>query len=236
VIGLIMVGMLVAACSGAVPAPANTPAPVQIAPAAPVEAAPTADAAADAGADAATDREVRSFTIDPTQSLARFTLTEELMGVPTTVVGESNGVAGGIEINFADYRQTKILPLQIDASAFTTDNNFRNRAIRRFILQSEQPQYQYITFTPTAVAGLPTEAAVGDTFEFTVEGDLTIREVTQPVDFVVSVTPLSATELAGKARTTVLWADFDLQIPDVPSVANVSDDVLLEFDFVATVP
>jgi hypothetical protein len=53
------------------------------------------------------------------------------------------------------------------------------------------------------------------------------------VSFALTVTPLSETELVGSATTTVLRRDFNLQIPDVPSVANVSDEVILQINFVA---
>jgi hypothetical protein len=39
--------------------------------------------------------------------------------------------------------------------------------------------------------------------------------------------------LVGLASTTILRADFDLTIPQVPAVAGVSEAVLLEIDFVA---
>jgi polyisoprenoid-binding protein YceI len=81
--------------------------------------------------------------------------------------------------------------------------------------------------------GLPETVTVGAPFEFSVTGDLKIRDITQPVTFAVTVTPVSETELQGSARATVQRADFDLRIPSVPSVANVSEEVFLEFDFVA---
>jgi polyisoprenoid-binding protein YceI len=109
----------------------------------------------------------------------------------------------------------------------------RNGQIRRAILQTNNPEYQFITFTPTAVEGLPENVTVGEPFEMTVTGDLAIREITQPITFEVTVTPVSESEIQGSARATLFRADFDLQIPSVPSVADVSEDVLLEFDFVA---
>ncbi len=234
---LLVFVVMLAACGGsspAAPAPASTTAPAEVA-AEPTEVAaeePTVAPTAPVEENA-TSSEMRSFVIDPAQSIVRFTLTEELMGAPTTVVGESNAIEGGVDVDLADYANTSITALRVDAGAFVTDNDFRNRAIRRFILQSEQPQYQYITFAPTVVEGLPENATVGEAFEFTVSGDMTIRDVTQPVAFTVSLTPVSETQLEGSARTTVLRSDFDLQIPDVPSVANVSEDVLLEIEFVA---
>jgi polyisoprenoid-binding protein YceI len=173
------------------------------------------------------------FVIDPAQSEVRFTLTELLMGNPTTVIGAGNGIEGNVTVNFDDYSQTVINPIVIDATTLATDSNMRNGQIRRAILQTNNPDFQFITFTPTVVDGLPESVTVGEPFDITVTGDLTIRAATQPMTFAVTVTPVSETEIHGSASTTLLRADFDLQIPSVPSVADVSEEVLLEFDFVA---
>lgn len=236
-----------AACGGApipvpMPTPMTTQAPATEAPAEESTAAPTA-APAEEAAPAATTApaenastvpvagDARAFRIDPNRSEVSFTLTELLMGNPTTVVGVSNAVTGDVTVNLRDYALTAIGPITIQAETLTTDNNFRNRAIRNFILQTGQ--HPTITFTPTAIEGLPDSAAVGNTLNLTVAGDLTIRTTTQPVSFALTVTPLSETELEGIATTTVLRGDFDLQIPEVPSVADVSDEVVLQINFVA---
>lgn len=191
-------------------------------------AVPAEEAAAAAGPMGTT-----TFTIDAAQSEVRFTLTELLMGNPTTVIGVGNGIEGSVTVDFDDYSQTTISPIVIDASLLETDNNMRNGQIRRNILQSNNADYQYITFTPTAVEGLPEGATVGEPFDIMVTGDLTIRTITQPMTFAVTVTPVSETQIQGNASATLMREDFDLQIPSVPSVADVSEEVQLAFDFVA---
>ena len=228
-------------------APAATEAPAADAPAAteaPAEEEMAEDEAAEATAEATEEAMeeaaaaegamgTTTFVIDPDQSEVRFTLTELLMGNPTTVVGTGNGIEGDVTVNFDDYSQTTISPIVIDASLLATDNNMRNGQIRRAVLQTNNPDFQYITFTPTAVDGLPESATVGEPFDITVTGDLTIRTITQPMTFDVTVTPVSETEIQGSASTTLMRADFDLNIPSVPSVADVSEEVQLAFDFVA---
>jgi polyisoprenoid-binding protein YceI len=196
------------------------------------EAAATDSASSEAAAAPAAD--VRTFAIDQAQSEARFQIDEELMGAPVTVVGATPLVDGSINIDLADMTRTTIGPIAIDASDFKTDRDMRDRAIRRFVLQSGDEKYKFITFTPVSIEGLPAQAAVGDEITLTVNGDLTIREITKPVTFDVTVKVDSDTQLTGLARTTVLRSDFDLQIPSVPSVANVSEEVGLELAFVAT--
>jgi polyisoprenoid-binding protein YceI len=109
----------------------------------------------------------------------------------------------------------------------------RNRTIRGQILQSAQDQYEFINFQPTALSGLPASVTMGEPFSFQITGDLTIRDITKPVTFDVTVTPKSETEISGTAKTTVQRGDFNLIIPNVPMVANVSEAVQLQIDFVA---
>lgn len=172
------------------------------------------------------------FLIVPEESQARFTLDEVLRGEPTTVVGTSGLVAGQIAIDPANPTAAQVGVIQINARALATDNQMRNRAIGNRILQTDS--YEYITFTPTAISGLPDSVAVGQAFTFQVTGDLSIRDVTRPVTFEVTVTPISETRLEGLASTTVLRSEYDLTIPNVPGVADVSEGVLLELEFVAT--
>ena len=182
---------------------------------------------------AATGANTRVFAIDQSKSAARFTLNEVLMGSPKTVVGTTSLISGTISIDLADPSKTTVSPLQIDARDFRTDSSMRNGAIRRFVLQTSKDENRYIVFTPKAIEGLPKTAKAGDAFAFKISGDLTISGVTKPVTFATSVKAESATELSGLAKTQVLRSDFNLTIPNVPSVANVTDEVQLELQFAA---
>ena len=172
------------------------------------------------------------FQIVPDQSSVRFIIDEVLNGSPKTVIGETNQVAGQIEVSFSDPPASRVGEIQVNARTLATDNNFRNRAIKNAILQTDA--YEFVTFTPTSLAGLPASVQVGDTFTFQLTGDLTIREITKPVTFEVEVTVVSETSLTGKASTVIQRADYNLVIPEVPSVAGVSEEVRLEIDFGAS--
>lgn len=214
---------------GAAPATATPasnpadPAPTPTATAAPTESAP----------EPTPEARLRTFRLAPGQSEARFIVDEVLLGRPNTVVGSTDQVTGTIQVDLNDFRQTQVSPIQVDARSLATDNRFRNRSIQRQILQSQRDEYRYIVFTPTAIEGLPETVNLGEPFTFQIVGDLTIRDITSPVTFEVTVTPVSETELTGLARTTVTRSMFDLRIPNVPGVADVSEDVQLELEFVA---
>lgn len=177
---------------------------------------------------------LRTYEIVPGRSEARFFIDEVLLGSPNTVVGRTGLVNGQLLAEINRPAEAQVGPIQIDARDLTTDNNFRNQAIRGRILNSSQDEYQYIFFTPNAIEGLAEEpAVVGQPVTFNISGDLQIRDISNPVTFAMTVTVNSETELSGFGVATVQRSDFDLRIPSVASVAEVSEEVRLEIEFVA---
>jgi polyisoprenoid-binding protein YceI len=172
------------------------------------------------------------FQIVPDQSEVRFKMSEMLHGQPNTVIGRTNQVAGSILIDPTKPVNSQVGTIRVDARTLVTDSSMRNRVIERAILQSDQ--FEYIEFKPTALVGLPQSVALDQPFTFRITGDLTIRSVTNPVTFDATVTPVSATQVKGTAAATIQRADYNLVIPSVPSVANVSEDVQLQIGFVAS--
>lgn len=215
--------------AGATPAPTTAPQPEPTAnsvPATLVVIEPTL-----APTDAPAAAESVLLQIAQEQSTARFTINEVLNGAPKTVIGTTNQVAGEIAVDPNDPTNTRVGTIQINARTLTTDNDFRNRAIKNRILLTDQ--YEFITFVPTAITGLPASGTIGESYNFQITGDLAIRDVTSPVTFDVTVQPTSNTQLTGTAQTTIRYADYNISIPQVPSVAGVEETVVLELDFVA---
>jgi len=211
VVGLVAVGALIYWVLG----------PTQAA-SGPIEAVPLATSASSSQT---------VFQIVPASSEARFSIFEELGGRPNTVVGKTTQVAGEIAVNLKDLSQTQVGVIKINARTFATDSNQRNRAIQNRILNTNS--FEFVTFTPKQVTGLSGSAAPGQTFTFQIAGDLTVRDVTQPVVFAVTAKADSATKISGSAKATIKRADYNLVVPSVPNVANVGEEVTLELDFVA---
>jgi polyisoprenoid-binding protein YceI len=175
--------------------------------------------------------ELRVYEISQADSQVRFELDEDLRGQRITVVGVTDQVAGEIAVDLADLAATQVGVIQINARTLATDNSFRNRAIQNEILDTGD--YEFITFSPTSINGLPASASVGEAVEFVVGGDLTIRDITNPVQFIITATAVSEDQLVGTASTSVFREDYGLVIPSVPNVANVEEEVELYIDFVA---
>jgi polyisoprenoid-binding protein YceI len=163
----------------------------------------------------------------------RFILDEVLRGSPNTVTGRTDQIAGQIAVDFANPQNSQVGEIRISARSLATDNELRNRAIRGQILQSSQDEFEFISFKPTEITGLPASVTMGQSFEFQITGDLTIRDITHPVTFDVTVTPDSEAHIEGTAIATVQRGDFNLIIPNVPGVADVDEAVRLEVDFEA---
>jgi polyisoprenoid-binding protein YceI len=190
-----------------------------------IERSPTAEAVT------ATTNDLTVLQILPDESEVRFILSEVLRGQPTTVVGATDQVAGEIAVNPSDLSTAQVGIIQVNARDLTTDSNQRNQAIRNRILNTDS--FEFITFTPTSITGLDGSAQPGDTFTFQLAGDLTVRDVTQPVVFEVTATVDALNQLSGTAVTTIQRGDYNLNIPSVPQVADVSEEVRVELDFVA---
>ncbi len=173
------------------------------------------------------------FNIVQDKSTVTFILHEVLRGTPTEVVGTTNQVAAQLYVNFDNPAQSKIGTIRVDVRTLKTPEEFRDRAIRGQILQSSQDQFEYSDFTPTSLEGLPATITIGQPFTFKILGDLKVRDISQPVTFDATVTPTSKTEITGSASTSVTRTQYQLAIPSVPFVADVTDEVTLKIDFVA---
>ena len=175
----------------------------------------------------------QTYAIDSSSSKATFMIDEVLRGSPATVVGSTDQVAGEVSLDPSDTSTAQIGTIKINARTFVTDESQRNNAIRRFILQTDQ--YEFIEFVSTKIEGVPASIDVGSRFSFTVAGDLTVKDSTNTVTFDVSATLVSDTQIEGTATAKITRSEFGVTIPSVPFVADVSNDVALQLDFVATI-
>jgi polyisoprenoid-binding protein YceI len=175
------------------------------------------------------------FVIESEESQATFTLNEVLRGEPQTVMGATSELAGQFVLDLEDLTQTQFSDFVVNARTFVTGSSNRDRAIRGpIILNSATDEFEFITFSVKEALGLDGSAGLGDTLTFTLVGDLTIRDQTNEVEFEVTATLVDASTVDGTATADVLRSDFGIGIPNVPSVADVTDEVTLQLEFVAT--
>jgi polyisoprenoid-binding protein YceI len=171
------------------------------------------------------------YTIDSSHASASFTVDEVLRGSPYTVVGTTDQVAGRFTFDPANPPASRLGAITVDARTLATDDASRNRALGNRILDSNT--YEYITFTPSELSGLPSNVSIGQSFSFAASGDLTIKGVSRPATFVVTLKPEADGSLSGSATSTVAYADWGVSIPLVPFVASVGQQVTLAVNFSA---
>lgn len=172
-----------------------------------------------------------TYTISQDSSKVSFVIDEVLNGAPVTVVGSTNQVAGPLSVDPISPSTAQIGTMQINARTFATDNANRDKATQNRIL--ETGSYEYITFVPTSLVGLPETATVGQSYTFQIVGQLTIRDQTHEATFTATVTPAPDGTLQGKVTTTINYADWQISVPSVPIVTSLAETVTLETDFVA---
>jgi len=174
------------------------------------------------------------FQIVPGESQARFIVDEVLFGQPKTVVGTTSDVTGTIYPDFESPASTTVGTITVDLATLLTDNNNRTRQVQTSILQTSLEGNRYARFKPTALDGLPESIALGQPFSFRLSGNLSIHGVTLPKMFEVAATAISDSRLEGIARLVIRYEEFAVQILRLPlQVASVSDEVVLELEFVA---
>ena len=149
----------------------------------------------------------------------------------STVSPVRDQVAGQIALDPEHTSTAQVGTVVIDARTLATDDSARNQPLRNRILNTNQ--YEYITFTPTEIAGLPDSLALGQTYPFQISGELSIAGVTQPAVFDGTLTRTADDTVEGSASTTITYADWGVSIPSVPFVASVDNQVALSLDFQA---
>ncbi len=247
---LALVSLLISGCAGATPSPTNMPvSPATLAPTtapAATDAPTTAPAATDAPATSATATEAPATPADgggaakPTQALrfvttatgneARYRIREQLANrdLPNDAIGATSNVSGTLTAASDGTIMADLSSFVIDLRSLASDSSRRDGFVRNNILQSDR--FPNAIFVPTAAQGLPSPLPESGQGTFELSGDLTIRDVTRPVVWQVTLTR-NGNQISGTAATSFTFKDFNLTQPRVPVVLSVQDLIKLELDF-----
>ena len=166
-------------------------------------------------------------------TVARYMVEEVLASQGFKVAtGETSEVVGRIVFDADGAIVADESSIVIQAGTLKTDNDRRDRYVREQTLQTAN--YPEIIFRPTSAEGLPSplSEASGEV-EFTLSGDLTIRDQTRPVTW--DVTAEFGGSITGLAVIDIDFEQFGMDKPSVAVVVSVGDTIRLELDFVGTV-
>lgn len=162
-------------------------------------------------------------------SEARYRIREQLAGLrfPNDAVGVTPAIEGAIvmEGNRVVAAESKVT---VDLRQLKSDQERRDRFVQGRTL--ETATYPTVTFVPTGATGLPPTLPDSGSVSFTLTGSLTVKSVTRPVSWRVTLN-LFGQEATGGATTSFTFDDFQMTKPRVASVLSVEDTIRLEFDF-----
>jgi len=181
-----------------------------------------------------------TFVIVPEQSDASYTADEEFFSGAVERLGKALGLAepvgvaqgleGSIDLSLSGAPQVMGGELTIDLRGLTSDDERRDNKIREDWLASDQ--FPDARFEITGAEGLPATYTNGEEITFTLLGDLTVHDVTQPVSWEVTAV-VNGDTLTGTAITTIRFSDFGMQAPNMANMFVVQDELTLEANIVA---
>ncbi len=175
----------------------------------------------------------RTFQLVPEQSSMQYFVEEEFFGqaVPfVTAIGKTSALNGSVVLQIdGNSVQIESGAFEADISTLTSDRPRRDQAIRDRWLQSSR--YPIATFVATDALNVPADAGYGQDVTFQVSGDMTIREVTNPLTWDMTAR-IEGDTLSGTATTFFYMKDYGFDPPDIAGILRVTDGVTVTVDFV----
>ncbi len=223
---VLIVAWLAAGCTS----PQSTPAsavPTSPTAALPLEASPSPGSTAQ-GTGSTASSPIRCILI-PEKSEARYRVREQLanLNLPSDAIGRTKDISGTVVIGADGAIDPSASEFVVAMSTLTSDRSQRDNFLRRNVLQTDQ--YPNVVFVPTRVSGLPWPLPQSGDVNFQVIGNLTIRDVTKEVTWVITGT-IQGDQATGLATTSFTFEDFNLNQPHVSVVLSIEDHIGLEVD------
>ena len=215
--------------------PANTPAP-----AAPISA--TA-AATERPAPSPTTAPAATATPEPAAgpppvftlaagSIARYKVEEVLARTGFKIAtGETDAVAGQVVFDADGGIVADGSRIVVQAATLRTDSDRRDGYVRNRTLQTDI--YPEVVFIPQSIEWQdPPPGELPGTLDFTISGDLTVKDQTRPVTWDATAEFNDDGSVTGFASVQFTFDDFAMDKPSVAIVLSVEDEILLELDFI----
>ena len=164
--------------------------------------------------------------------LARYLIREELASVelPFDAIGETSEVSGAFTFTEDGDVVAESSRIVMNAASLRSDEANRDRYLRNNAIQTAT--YPEIVFVATGVSGLAWPLPTSGDAEFTIEGNLTVREVTRPVEW-QTIATFDGNTVSGAAKTNFTFGEFEMEVPDLWFIVSLEDNIRLELDFVA---
>jgi polyisoprenoid-binding protein YceI len=223
----ILLAVILAACGTQTPSP---PAPPTAAPAEPTQTEPTLPPEPTEGESAEL---LMTFKLIPGESELQYEVGEVFINQDNrfnVAIGVTKQIEGEIIVDPTSPSSSRLGTFTADVSQFKSDSNRRDSTLRNRFLESAT--YPTVTFIPSQIEGIPDNYQEGEQVQLKITGDLTIREVTNPVTFDTSV-KYDGEALRGEATTTILMSEFGFGPISIAGILNTEDEAKVTLFFVA---
>jgi polyisoprenoid-binding protein YceI len=174
------------------------------------------------------------YRIDPTQSSLTYEVEETFAKRKSSKAkGLTNGIAGDLAIKADDLAASRLGEIVVNVEQFHSDNNLRDARIRQDYLSSNE--FPLASFTVDELDGLDGKLEEGREYSFTMEGEVTVKEITKPASFDVTAT-MADGEVRATATTEAKLSDFDAGPISIAGLVSTGDDVTLTLKLTALDP
>lgn len=184
---------------------------------------------------------VRRFVVVTEESTASYIVSEEFfagalekLGIDAgiqEITGTTPQVNGELQLRLDDPQNAlESAEFTVDISVLETTRSQRDEWIRDNALESNT--YPIAQFVATEIQGAPESYTEGEEATFQLLGDLTVREITQPVTFDVTAT-LNGDTLRGVATTEMQITDFGFDPPSFANTLTVANDFTIRVELTA---
>lgn len=152
-----------------------------------------------------------------TGTFAGFRVAEELAGIGATeAVGRTGDVGGTMTIDGTTVTEAGF---EIDLSTITTNDSRRDNRVRDAL---EVEQFPTATFTLTEPIDLGDDADGGGPVSVTAPGQLTIKGVTNAVEFPLEAQLIDDT-IVVVGSLVIEFGDYDVEVPSAPIVVSAEE-------------
>jgi polyisoprenoid-binding protein YceI len=170
-----------------------------------------------------------TYNVAPIGNEARYRVFEELASIGhNEVIGKTRDVKGKLVLDGNGGIVKDSSKIVVNTQALQTDSKRRDNSLRKQTLETEK--FPEATLVPVSFDGFPGEIPSGQEKNFTLIGDLTVRNVTKSTKWDV-VARRQGNDIVGTAKTVFTLEDFDITKPKALMVFSVADTVHLEYDF-----
>jgi len=168
-----------------------------------------------------------AYEVVAAESEALYRVREQLAGFsfPNDAVGRTQNVTGSVLFDSDGGIVADSSRIVVNLASLRSDQSMRDNYVSRNVLSTNQ--YPNATFVPTAVKGLPFPFPNAGEAEVTIQGNMTIRNVTRPVEW-TGTAQFHPDGLTVRGETMFTFADFSLTKPRVARVLSVEDEIRVE--------